>query len=277
MAQVEVDGATIEYEDRGAGRPVVCVHGYVMGGDLWLELAERLASTYRVITPTWPLGAHRIPLDDGADAGVLAHARRIARFLEVLDLDDVVLVGNDTGGALCQLVAAHHPERVGALVLTNCDVFERFPPSFFKALRPIARSRRAFGAIVRSLQLGFVRRSPLGFGLLSHAGVDERAAGWVRSARHDERVREDTRRFTRALDSSVMVAAEPAMRRFERPVLLAWGADDRLFPVRDAERLATVFPDTRLELVDRSRTYVMVDRPDRLAELIAEFAPVATS
>ena len=278
MTQVEVQGATIEYDDRGSGRPVVCVHGYVMGGNLWDELAERLATRgYRVLTPTWPLGAHRVPLHDGADAGVEAQARRIAGFLEALDLDDVVLVGNDTGGALSQLVAAHHPERVGALVLTNCDVFERFPPSFFKALRPVARSRRAFASIVRSLQIGAIRRSPLGYGLLSHKGVDQLAVGWVRAAREDAGVREDTRRFTRALDSSVMLAAEADMRRFDRPVLLAWGTDDRLFPVRDAERLAGVFPDARLELIERSRTYVMVDQPDRLADLITELAPVTAA
>jgi pimeloyl-ACP methyl ester carboxylesterase len=276
-SEVEVDGATIEYEDRGTGRPVVCVHGYLMGGDLWDELAERLAARgYRVLTPTWPLGAHRVPLADGADAGVLAQVRRIAGFLAALDLDDVVLVGNDTGGALCQLVAAHHPEPIGALVLTNCDVFERFPPSFFKALRTLARSRRAFGLLPRAVQVGGVRRSPLGYGLLSHAGVDDRAAGWVRPARDDARVREDTRRFTRDLDSSVLLAAEDGMRRFDRPALLVWGTDDRLFPMKDAERLATVFPDARLERVTGSRTYVMVDQPDRLADLITAFAPVTT-
>ena len=276
MAQVKVDGATIEYEERGSGRPVVCVHGYLMGGDLWDELAERLASRgYRVITPTWPLGAHRVALDPGAEADVPAQVRRIAGFLDALDLDDVVLVGNDTGGALCQLVAAHHPPRVGALVLTNCDVFERFPPSFFKALRPLARSRAAFGVLPRVVQVGAVRRSPLGYGLLSHTGVDERAAGWVRHARADAAVREDTRRFTRALDSSLLFAAEEGMRRFDKPVLIVWGTDDRLFPVADADRLAAVFPNSRVERVAQSRTYVMVDQPERLADLVAEFAPVS--
>lgn len=278
MAQhLDLSDARIEYDDRGTGRPIVCVHGYLMAGDLWDDVAARLAARgYRVLTPTWPLGAHRHPLDDGADRGPLAHAGRIAAFLEALDLRDVVLLGNDSGGALCQLVAAHHPERVGALVLTNCDVFENFPPSLFKALVSVARSRRIFHAIVRAMQVRAIRRSPLGFGLLSHAGVDDQAARWVRPCAEDPRVREDTRLLTTALRPAVLLAAEDALRRFDRPVLLVWGTDDRLFPVRDAERLAAVFPDARIELVPGSRTFVMVDQPAHLTDLIASFVGEST-
>ena len=273
---VELSDGRIEFDDRGSGRPVVCVHGYLMGGDLWDEVAEVLAARgYRLLTPTWPLGAHRYPLAGDADRTPLGHARRIAEFLEALDLRDVVLLGNDSGGALAQLVAAHHPQRLGALVLTNCDVLENFPPSFFKALRPIARSRRAFALLAAVLQVGSVRRSPLGYGLLSHVGVDDRAARWVRPIRENEGVREDTRLLTVALRARALFDAEPQMRRFDQPVLIAWGIDDRLFPVRDADRLAEVFPNARVELVPGSRTYVMVDAPARLADLVASFAPAA--
>lgn len=275
MAHVELPDARIEYEDRGSGRPVVCVHGYLAAGDLWDDVAPPLVEHgYRVLTPTWPLGAHRHPLPESSDRSPLAHAGRIAAFLEALDLRDVVLLGNDSGGALCQLVVAHHPERVGALVLTNCDVFENFPPSFFKPLRSIARSRLAFSAIARSVQVGVIRRAPTGFGLLSHADIDDRAARWVRPIVEDARVREDTRLLTRTMHPALLLAATDRLRRFDRPVLLAWGTDDRLFPVRDAERLADTFPDARVELVQDSRTFVMVDQPDRLADLVAAFAPV---
>jgi pimeloyl-ACP methyl ester carboxylesterase len=275
MAHVELSDARIDYEDRGSGRPVVCVHGYLAAGDLWDDLAPPLvAHGYRVLTPTWPLGAHRHPLPDSADRSPLAHAGRIAAFLEALDLRDVVLLGNDSGGALCQLVVAHHPERVGALVLTNCDVFENFPPSLFKPLRTIARSRLAFSAVARSVQIGALRRAPTGFGLLSHAPIDDRAARWVRPIVENAQVREDTRLLTREMHPAPLLAATERLRRFDRPVLLAWGTDDRLFPIRDAERLAAVFPDARVELVDDSRTFVMVDQPGRLADLVAAFAPV---
>ena len=275
MAHVELPDARIDYEDRGSGRPVVCVHGYLTAGDLWDDLTPLLvARGYRVITPTWPLGAHRHPLPEASDRSPLAHAGRIAAFLEALDLRDVILLGNDTGGALCQLVVAHHSERVGALVLTNCDVFENFPPSFFKLLRAIARSRVAFSGIARSVQIGALRRAPTAFGLLSHASIDDRTARWVRPIVESPQVREDARLLARAMHPAPLLAGADGLRRFDRPVLLAWGTDDKLFPIRDAERLADTFPDARVELVPDSRTFVMVDQPDRLADLVAAFAPV---
>ncbi|HEX2015316.1 MAG TPA: alpha/beta hydrolase, partial [Solirubrobacteraceae bacterium] len=132
MPVVELPAGSIHYTEEGPreGRPVVFVHGYLMGGELFGELSGRLAQRgLRCLSPTWPLGAHPEPMAPGADVTPRGIAGIIASLLEVLDLDDVVLVGNDTGGALCQVVAADHPERLGALVLTNCDAFENFPPS----------------------------------------------------------------------------------------------------------------------------------------------------
>ena len=77
---------------------------------------------------------------------VAARRRRlIADFIDALDLDDVTLVGNDTGGAICQLVVDRRPERLGRLVLTNCDAFENFPPRLFKPLVVAARVPGALG------------------------------------------------------------------------------------------------------------------------------------
>ena len=142
MPTIQLQQGTIHYEEAGPrdGRPVVFVHGYLMGGDLWAVLGERLAARgLRAIMPTWPLGAHPEPMARAPTSPRAASRRSIAAFLEALDLDDVVLVGNDTGGALCQVVAVDHPERLGALVLTNCDMYENFPPSFFKALVAAAK------------------------------------------------------------------------------------------------------------------------------------------
>src|SRR5918992_820688 len=169
MPTVALPQGTIHYAENGSGRPVVFVHGYLMGGELWQRLASELAPLgYRCIAPTWPLGAQPEPMAADADLTPPGLAALIAAFIGELGLEDAVLVGNDTGGALCQLVAARHPEAIGALVLTNCDAFENFPPSFFKALVVAARLPGFAGALLQPLRAGFVRRSPLGYGLLSH-------------------------------------------------------------------------------------------------------------
>jgi len=209
----------------------------------------------------------------GADVTPRAVAGMIAGFLDALDLRDVVLLGNDTGGALCQVVAVDHPQRLGALVLTNCDAFENFPPSLFKALGPIARTPGAMKAAIAPFRLAAVRRSPLGFGLLSHHDVDHLAREWVKPALTQPAVLDDLRRFTAAVDPALTQEAAARLPGFDKPVLLAWGVDDRfVFPIAYAHRLAAVLPDARVEGIVGSRTFPMVDQPERLAALVAEFA-----
>lgn len=275
MPDVRLGTGTIHYSEFGPrdGRPIVFVHGYLMGGELFDEVGRTLsAQGFRCLAPTWPLGAHTEPMAPGADLTPRGVAGMIAGFLEALELDDVVLLGNDTGGALCQIVAVDHPERLGALVLTNCDAFENFPPSFFKTLVKVARVPGGLKKALAPMRTAAVRRSPLGFGLLTHSDVDHLAREWVKPVFEQPAVLEDLRRFTIALKSEVTLDAAARLAGFERPVLLAWAMDDKLFPFSDAERLAARLPDARIERIQNSRAFSMIDQPARLAELVGAFA-----
>jgi pimeloyl-ACP methyl ester carboxylesterase len=84
-------------------------------------------------------------------------------------------------------------------------------------------------------------------------------------------VRKDALRFTRSLEPSVTLDAVAALRSFPKPVLLAWGTADKLFPLDHARRLQADFPDARLEIIDGASTFVMLDRPDQLARAIDDF------
>jgi pimeloyl-ACP methyl ester carboxylesterase len=121
------------------------------------------------------------------------------------------------------------------------------------------------------------RRSPAGYGLLSHNDVDHLAREWVKPAFANDAVFDDLRRFTLALDKQVTLDAGERLPGFTKPVLLAWATDDRLFPLRDAHRLAERLPDARVETIAGSRTFSMIDQPDRLAELVASFAAAPSS
>jgi pimeloyl-ACP methyl ester carboxylesterase len=262
---------TIHYSETGAGRPVVFVHGYLMGGDLWQRLADELAPRgYRCIAPTWPLGAHKEPMAPEADLTPTGLAALIAAFVAELGLEDAILAGNDSGGALCQIVAAEHPDAIGALVLTNCDAFENFPPSFFKALVPLAKVPGAIAAFLQPSRTSIVRRSPFGYGLLSRTGVDELAREWVRPALGDAAIRRDLRKVTLGLRPRYTLAAAAKLPGFTKPALVAWAPGDRLFPEQHGRRLATLLPAGRFELVEDSGTFSMVDRPAALAALIAD-------
>jgi pimeloyl-ACP methyl ester carboxylesterase len=219
-----------------------------------------------------PLGAHREPMRAGADLSPRGVAALVAGVMDALDLRDVVLVGNDTGGALCQVVAVDHPERLGALVLTNCDMYENFPPSPFKGLIAAARLPGGLKAALQPMRLAAARRSPLGFGMLSHGDVDHLAREWVKPVFEQSGVLEDLRRFTVALDNEVTLDAARRLGAFGKPVLLAWAPDDRLFPLEHARRLAAEVPGARLETIANSRAFSMIDQPERLSALIAEVA-----
>jgi pimeloyl-ACP methyl ester carboxylesterase len=126
VREARVPHGTIRYRELGTGEPIVLVHGLLVNGLLWREVAPRLARDFRVIVPDLPLGSQELPMNAETDLSPLGLAAIIADFTAALELEGVTLVGNDTGGAISQLVAVHHPERLARLVLTPCDAYENF-------------------------------------------------------------------------------------------------------------------------------------------------------
>src|SRR5688500_5999895 len=166
---VQLTAGPILYEESGDGPPIVFVHGVFVNGKLWRKVAERLADRYRCIAPDWPLGSHTLPMREGADLSTPGTARLVSELLEHLDLQDVTLVGNDTGGAVCQLVMVDHPERIGRVVLTSCDAFEVYPPPPFAFLRVIPSIPGAAFLLAQSLRFSLIRRLPIAYGWVTKA------------------------------------------------------------------------------------------------------------
>ena len=278
MPTVTLNAGTIHYENAGPpdGRPVVFIHGYSMGSSLWRPLSEQLAARgFSCLAPTWPLGAHTEPMREGAELTMEGIAAIVGELLHALALEDVVLVGNDTGGAIAQLVATSAPERLGALVLTSCDAFEHFPPPMLKPIIAAAKFPLAFHAALQPMRTRFGRKR--GFGALAHADIDDLVAEWVEPALTNRRVRNDLRRFTASLNRETTVRVAARLPRFAKPALVAWSADDVFFPREDGQRLGVALPNSRLEVVENARTFSMIDQPDRLAGLIADFAQTAAN
>jgi pimeloyl-ACP methyl ester carboxylesterase len=270
-ASVVVDGAEIAYRCRGEGTPIVFVHGVYVGGSMWDGVAERLDG-FRCILPTWPLGGHQPT--PGADLSARAATRRIPGFLEALDLHDVTLVGNDTGGGLClgALGTGHTGlERIGRLVLTNCDSYEHFPPKGFDRVAAISRRLPILGAgFIRFLSSGPGRRTFMK-AVTVHPPTGESADRVFEAFATSKATRKDALRVTQSLEPSITLDAVDALRAFDKPVLLAWGDSDRLFPLDHAERLRDDFADASLQVIADASTYVMLDKPDELAAAITAF------
>jgi pimeloyl-ACP methyl ester carboxylesterase len=270
-ASVELRQGTIYYREDGEGDPLVFVHGLLVDGRLWRNVTPSLAASHRCIVPDWPLGSHRSALASGADRSPRGIAHLIADFLEVLELQRVTLVGNDTGGAISQILATERPERLRALVLTNCDCLENFLPPFFKPLKWMAYIPGAYWLSARGMRSARARRSPLGFGRLTHRPIpDEITAAWV-APLADRAVRADVLATLKAIDKRDTLQAAQRLHDHPLPTLLAWASEDRIFPLRFANRLLSMVPGAQLEQIADSGAFVPEDQPAKLAELIDAF------
>jgi pimeloyl-ACP methyl ester carboxylesterase len=277
---LDLPGGRLRYHDVGSGPTLVFVHGLLVNANLWRKVVERLAPDFRCVVLDLPLGAHRLPLAPDAANGPLDVAGLIADALEALALDDVTLVGNDSGGTLAQLVVTTRPERVGRLVLTSCDYRDNFPPKLFAYFKPVAKVPALLWLIAQPMRFRLPRRSPVAFGWLTKRPIDRPAEdSYVLPSITDATARRDARKFILGADTSITNTAADRLRDFRKPALIAWSADDRAFPVDDAHGLARDLPNSRLELVEDAYTFSMEDNPARLSELIAGFVrePVAES
>jgi pimeloyl-ACP methyl ester carboxylesterase len=271
--QISLPQGTIRYRERGNGEPIVFVHGLLVNGDLWRKVVPSLAKDFRCITPDWPLGSHDVPMNPDADLTTGGAAEVIADFITALGLENVTLVGNDSGGALSQIVVTEHPDRIGRLVLTPCDAFDVFPPALFKYLGVVSSIPGGVFGLAQTMRIRPVRQLPIAFGWLTKKPLEREASdSYVRPVISNGQVRRDAAKFIKGIQPERLLTASGKLKSFDRPVLIVWARDDRFFKLDLGKRLAAEFPKARFEVVEDSRTFVPEDQPERLAELIAAFA-----
>jgi pimeloyl-ACP methyl ester carboxylesterase len=269
--EIQLPAGRIRYREAGSGPPIVFVHGYLVDGRLWDGVVDRLADRFRCLAPDWPLGAHAIAMDPAADLSPPGIADTIADLLAALELDDVTIVGNDSGGAMSQVLVTRRPERIGRLVLTNCDTHENFPPGIFKAMPPLAKLPG--GMSVLSLPFRSAAISRRAFKPFARSRIpDELVASWMAPGLRDAGVRRDLKKVTIGFDKCHTLAAAEKLRGSQLPILLAWAPGDHYFPLSYAERLASEAGNARIVQIPDAKTFVPLDQPQRLAEEIAQFA-----
>jgi pimeloyl-ACP methyl ester carboxylesterase len=271
---VELSQGTIEYWERGDGRPVVFVHGVLVNSALWRGVVPAISDAgFRCIAPDWPLGGHRLAMPGRAVLDPPSVADMIGDFLAALDLHDAILVANDTGGAFVQVAITRHPERIGGVVLTPSDCFEWFFPPTFRYLQVLSHLPAAPYLLAQTLRLSWLHRLPNVFGRVTKRPIPRPVMlSYLKPMREDRGVRRDLGKVLRGVDKRYTLAAAQKFPGFTRPVLLAWAAEDRVFPLMLADRMMQLFPDATLQTIDDSYTFVPEDQPARLAEFIIEFA-----
>lgn len=269
--EIALPAGTVRYREAGEGKPIVFVHGYLVDGRLWDGVVDCLSDRFRCIAPNWPLGAQQTAMSPDADLSPPGIAATIAAFLEALDLSDVTIVGNDSGGAMSQVLVTRHPERIGRLVLTNCDTHENFPPGIFKAMPPIAALPGGMAVLAAPFRVPAIARGA--FRPFAKTRIpDQLIASWMEPGMRDPAVRHDLKKVTAGMNKRYTLEAAQKLRGSALPILLTWAPGDRYFPLKYAERLAGEAGNARIVQIPDAKTFVPLDQPGRLAEEIAAFA-----
>lgn len=268
--EIELPAGRIRYREAGEGKPVVFVHGFLVDGRLWDGVVDSLSDRCRCIAPDWPIAAQQIAMNPDADLSPYGIAAIVDSFLAALELDDVTIVGNDSGGAMSQVLATRHPERIGRLVLTNCDMYDNFPPGIFKAMPAIAKLPGGMALIAAPFRIPALARAA--FKPFTKTGIPaDLVASWMAPALSDPGVKRDAKKVTTGMNKRYTLEAAEKLSASQLPLLLAWAPGDKLFPISLAQRMEREVPNARLVEIPDAATFVPMDQPGRLADEIAAF------
>jgi pimeloyl-ACP methyl ester carboxylesterase len=244
---VATPSGRIGYTEAGAGPVSLFVHGVLLNGHLWRHQLAELSDVRRCIAVD--LLAHGdTEIASDQDVSVSANARMLWQFLDALEIEQVDLVGNDSGGGITQIFAALNPSRVRSLTLTDCDAHDNWPPEPFKPFLAMAAAGGLRGTLDAMLADKNIYRSAQALGpAYEHPErvTDDTIEAYLRPLVRTEQRTRDLERFLAAFDCKHTVAVEAELRKLNVPTLIVWGTDDIYFDVRWSRWLAETIPGTR--------------------------------
>jgi pimeloyl-ACP methyl ester carboxylesterase len=244
---IQTPSGRISYTEQGSGPVALFVHGVLLNGHLWRHQLAHLSDMRRSIAVD--LLAHGdTEIAPDQDVSVTANAKMLTEFLDALNIEQVDLVGNDSGGGIAQIFAALHPERIRSLTLTDCDTHDNWPPEAFKPFLAMAASGGLRGTLEVMLSDKSIYRSPQALGpAYEHPErvTDDSIEIYLRPLIRTEQRTRDLERFLAAFDNKHTLAIEARLRALQAPTLIIWGTDDVYFDVKWSRWLADAIPGTR--------------------------------
>jgi pimeloyl-ACP methyl ester carboxylesterase len=255
----------IAYVEQGCGSAALFIHGVPLNGFHWRHVMHGLQDLRRCIGIDL-MGLGYSEIDESQDVSFAAQARMLLQFLDAMSLERVDLVANDSGGAIAQIFAARHPERLASLTLTNCDVHDGWPPPQIRPLIEAARSG-VLAARYESLR----RRPDLLREQFADAIADPRALTdeaievYLQPVLASEQRRAAFHRYWLAFDPSHTVAVEPLLRKLQVPTLIVWAKDDVFFDLKWAHWLRRTIPGAvGIVEVPGAKLFFAEDKPHAL-------------
>lgn len=271
---VETPSGKISYVEKGSGPVALFVHGVILNSYLWRHQLDALKDIRRCIAPD--LLAHgRTEIKSNQDVSVTANAHMLAQFLDALKIDQVDLVGNDSGGGICQIFAALYPQKIRSITLTNCDAHDNWPPEAFVGFVEMVRSGGLPNTLAAMIGDKNIYRSPQALGPAyekPEAVTDDTIDAYLQPHVKTEQRTKDLTRFVSDFDNKHTTSIESKLKAVKAPALIVWGDDDVYFDVKWSKWLEKTLPGTkkRVELKG-ARIFFPEERPGEFNRELREF------
>ncbi len=272
---VETGMARMAYREQGQGFPAVFIHGLGLSGYFWRHQLAELSEFRRCIAVD--LMAHgATEAKVGQDVSFRVQADMMLEALSSLGIETFDLVGNDSGGAVAQLIAVKAPARVRSLVLTNCDVHDNWPPVALGEIRGAAKEGLLADQFGQFISQPDLFRAPGGIAPMVYEdpafSTDEAINRYLRPIISSQERKDAFNRYAGFQDHSQLTVVEHELRKLEIPSLIVWGTDDIFFPLKWAYWLKGALRNARdvVEL-EGAKLFFPEERADELNGHIRTF------
>ncbi len=270
---VDTPSGRIAFIERGNGPAALFIHGFPLNGYQWRHQLKALGGIRRCIAPD-VLGLGHSEMSPGQDLGFEAQARMLIQFLDALTIEQVDLIGNDSGGAISQILATSAPSRIRSLTLTNCDTIGNWPPPAFLPVMNLAKEGKlgeTFAAFQASAALA---RSPAGLAVAFEfpERLDADLLGVYLGPLTASTARQtQIENYVAAVEQGPAAGLLDALKAFTKPTLIVWADNDVFFPSQWSGWLARTIPGTRkVEVLKGARLFFPEERPDEFSALLRE-------
>jgi pimeloyl-ACP methyl ester carboxylesterase len=275
-----VNSGRIAFFERGQGPAALFVHGVPLNGYHWRHVIDRIQHRRRCIAIDL-MGLGYSQIAPSQDVSFTAQAHMIAEVVDALGIEKLDLIGNDSGGAVAQIFAAHYPDRLTSLVLTNCDVHDGWPPA--QVLPLIERARNGtlapiFQPMIDHPDVARERHAkgesvPLFRSYADPAVLTDQVIRlYLQPLLSSQQRVEAFQRYWLGFDNAQTVAIHVALKALQVPTLIVWGLKDIFFDRKWAYWLKDTIPGARRVIeVEDARLFFPEDRPDALATPFLQF------